>query len=135
MPNLTVPMSSPIPDPSSNIPATRPSSAFPSEKGADLLDHQLPPSYAPFVQQPYPGQPIPILPHFYVCPAQHHEQPNRRRRLLRRFFVTFAFGVTIWILVSALIRSVMLVTHFNATSVSNPAHASRPMLKPNCALF
>jgi len=121
-------MASPIPEPPSNMPAKQPDSVASSEKGADLLDHQLPPSYAPYVQQPYPGQPTPVLPHFYVCPAQQQQQqPNRRRRILRRFIFTVVFAVTIWALVSALVRSVMVVTHFNATFEDWPTEEDFPI--------
>jgi len=119
-------MASPIPEPPSNIPAKEPGSASCSEKGADLLDQQLPPSYAPYVQQPYPGHPIPVLPHFYVCPMQHQE-PSRRRRLIRRFFAAVAFAVTTWVLVSALVRSVTVVTHFNATFEDWPTEEDFPI--------
>ena len=102
-------MASPIP---SNIPAKDPGNIPSSEKAA--------PSYTPCeVAQPYPSQPYPTLPHFYVSPAQQqHQQPGHRKRsVIRRFFTAFAFAVTIWALMNVLVHSIQVVTRFNATFV------------------
>lgn len=106
-------MASPIP---SNIPAKDPGNSPPFEKATD----PQPPSYALYeVAQPYPGQPYPTLPHFYVSPTQQqHQQPGpRKRSVTRRFFTAFAFAVTIWALMNVLVHSIQVVTHFNATFV------------------
>ena len=115
-------MASPIP---SNIPAKDQGNSLSSEKDADLR----PPSYAPYeVAKPYLGQPYHTLPHFYVSPTQQqYQQPAPcKRSTIRRFLTAFAFAVTIWALMNALVHSIQIVTRFNATFVGSLPHIHYP---------
>lgn len=85
----------------------------PSPKGADpAFRPQLdsPPSYGSYeARESYSS-------HMY--PVGHHGQPPRRNTPMRRFCTAFAFAILLWVLISALIQSLLVVTKYSSQLVS-----------------